>query len=263
MKYWPYANILGVAIVLAISSCAHDKPQQVIAPISPAKIALVSPDIVACEPHKQTQKPSPERYLDRMAIEDAHRNSAQSPDPSYVLDADSVVHIPNGGHIDIIFIGDSILTGWSGYFSHVFPKAFLDGRVGRQFSSAIPIWEALEQTHVADRVGFVVLELGTNGEVSLSDMSTFLKLVGRRQVFLVMPQMPRAWEREVQDLYQQTAAAHSNVHLVYWNRLSQDRPDYFWSDRVHPNWKGVQVMVGAIADALEQVNSSLLAHSKE
>ncbi|MBU2780956.1 acyltransferase, partial [Acidithiobacillus caldus] len=43
-----------------------------------------------------------------------------------------------------------------------------------------------------------------------------------------------------------------NVHLIRWDLLSKDHPDYYWSDRVHPNWLGIQVMVQAIAKALRK-----------
>ncbi|WP_233444849.1 SGNH/GDSL hydrolase family protein [Acidithiobacillus caldus] len=71
-----------------------------------------------------------------MAIIDAQKDFTQAPEPDYVLDADSVVRFPRIEPIGAIFIGDSILTGWSGYFAKVFPNAFLDGRVGRQFSGS-------------------------------------------------------------------------------------------------------------------------------
>jgi hypothetical protein len=135
-----------------------------------------------------------------MAIVDAQKDFTQSPNPDYVLDANSVLRFPKKGPVGVIIIGDSILTGWSGYFAHVFPNALIDGRVGRQFYSAIPIWKTLQQTQLTHGVGDVVIELGTNGEVFPDDMDAFLKLVGNRQVFLVMPEMPRSWEQEVQQL---------------------------------------------------------------
>lgn len=195
----------------------------------------------------------PERYLDHMAIIDAHKDFAQSPSPDYVLDARSVLRFPRRYPVGVIFIGDSILTGWSGYFAHVFPNALISGRVGRQFSCALPIWKSLQQAGVTRGVGDVVIELGTNGEVSPADMEQLLKMTGPRQVFLVMPEMPRPWEYDVQQLYLQTAATYPNVHLVRWDLLSRDHPQYFWTDEVHPNWEGIQVMVHAIALAIADV----------
>ncbi|PKY09846.1 acyltransferase [Acidithiobacillus marinus] len=188
-----------------------------------------------------------------MALVDARNDFTQAPKPSYVLDKNSVVRFSEDGPTGLIIIGDSILTGWSGYFAHVFPNALIDGRVGRQFSSAIPIWEELQKTGLTRNVDYVVLELGTNGAVTPQNMRTFLRLAGHRQILLVMPEMPRSWEKEVQHLYLHIAATHPNVHLVRWDLLSRNHPGYFWVDRVHPNWRGIQVMVSAIAEELQQV----------
>ena len=240
-----WARLLLGAAILSVTSCAQKLPEAATPrPISAVRTSAPAP--------KTTAAPS-DRYLDRMAIIDARKDFRQSPNPGYVLDAHSVLRFPSLGPTGLIIIGDSILTGWSGYFAHVFPNALLDGRVGRQFSSVIPIWRTLQETGMTHRVGYVVVELGTNGEVSREDMQTFLHMVGDRQVLLVMPEMPRSWELEVQDLYLQTAASHANVHLVRWDRLSRNHPSYFWTDRVHPTWKGIQVMVHAIATDLETV----------
>lgn len=208
---------------------------------------LGMPVIAAAQAH------TAERYLDRMALVDARNDFTQAPKPSYVLDKNSVVRFSEDGPTGLIIIGDSILTGWSGYFAHVFPNAVIDGRVGRQFSSAIPIWEELQKTGLTRNVNYVILELGTNGTVTPQNMHTFLRLAGHRQILLVMPEMPRSWEKEVQHLYLHIAATHPNVHLVRWDLLSRNHPGYFWVDRVHPNWRGIQVMVSAIAEELQQV----------
>ncbi len=190
----------------------------------------------------------PERYLDRMALIDAQKDYTQSPNPDYVLDKNSVVRYPKSGYApNMLIIGDSILTGWSGYFAHIFPDAVIDGRVGRQFSSILPIWYWMEKAGLTQKAGVVVVELGTNGTVYPQNMAEFLKLAGNRQIFLVVPEMPRSWEHEVEQLYIQTAQTHPNVHLVRWDLLSRNHPNYYWTDRVHPDWTGIQVMVHAIA----------------
>ncbi|MBU2760281.1 acyltransferase [Acidithiobacillus thiooxidans] len=192
-----------------------------------------------------------------MALIDAGKDYTQSPSPGYVLDASSVLRFPQNYPVGMVIIGDSILTGWSGYFAHVFPNALISGRVGRQFSSALPIWKDMQQDRLTQNVGTVVIELGTNGEVYPEDMEELLKMLGpRRQVFLVMPEMPRPWEQEVQQLYLQTAATYPNVHLVRWDLLSENHPQYFWTDQVHPNWMGIQVMVHAIAWDVQEMQAA-------
>ncbi len=244
---WVRLTIM-VPICLGLASCMEENTSYALKPIHHSVHSAVA--------QSATRPPQrPERYLDQMAIIDAHKDFSQSPNPDYVLDAHSVLRFPKISPTGVIIIGDSILTGWSGYFAHVFPNALIDGRVGRQFSSAIPIWKTLQQTQMTQGVGDVVLELGTNGEVYPEDMNQLLHMIGHRQVFLVMPEMPRSWEHEVQNLYLQTAATHPNVHLVRWDLLSRNHPSYFWTDMVHPNWMGIQVMVHAIAQDVKKTEN--------
>jgi hypothetical protein len=185
--------------------------------------------------------------LDQAALIDAHQDFTQSPRPGYVLDADAVNRPPTVTPTGVIIIGDSIVTGWSGYVAHIFPNALINGRVGRQFSSALHIWAMMHADHETDGVGYVVVELGTNGYVDPAQVAQFMSMVGHRQVFFVVPVVPRSWEPEVQNLYFQLPSRYPNAHLVRWDLLSADHPNYFWSDHVHPTWAGIQVMVHAIA----------------
>ncbi len=188
--------------------------------------------------------------LDQAALIDAHQDFNQSPRPGYVLDAESVNRPPTVSPTGIIIIGDSIITGWSGYVAHVFPNALINGRVGRQFSSALHIWAMMHVNHETDGVGYVVVELGTNGYVDPAQLAQFMSMVGHRQVFFVVPEVPRPWESEVQNLYFKLPSQYPNAHLVRWDLLSQRHPNYFWTDLVHPNWAGIQIMVHAIAQQI-------------
>jgi hypothetical protein len=76
-----------------------------------------------------------------------------------------------------------------------------------------------------------------------------------RRVVFIVPEVPRPWEREVQSLYDQLPREYPNVQLEYWNRLSslpdgRENMAYFWGDGVHPNWRGIQVLVGGLKGVL-------------
>lgn len=164
-------------------------------------------------------------------------------------------------HPTLLILGDSIFDGWSGYLLHVFPKALVDARVSRQFSSAIPIYRSLLTYAGIRSIQTVVVELGTNGPVTPEQIAQFMQLAGpRRRVLFIVPEVPRAWETEVQSLYERLPEEYPNVRLVYWNRLStlpdgQENPRYFWPDGVHPNWRGIQVLVQGLAQALAPLPS--------
>ncbi|MGK9452486.1 acyltransferase [Acidithiobacillus caldus] len=160
-------------------------------------------------------------------------------------------------HPDLLILGDSIFDGWSGYLLHVFPGALVDARVGRQFASAIPIYQKLRAYPGVRAIGTVVVELGTNGPVTSEQVDQFLRLVGpRRRVVFIVPEVPRPWGPEVQDLYASLPQAYPNVRLVYWNRIAslpdgRENGAYFWGDEVHPNWQGIRALVGGLGAVLE------------
>ena len=197
----------------------------------------------------------------RVAMQRIAQDMAIAPKLSYVWDRPYCLRY-RSAHPDLLILGDSIFDGWSGYLLHVFPGAIVDARVGRQFASAIPIYQKLLAYPGVRAVRTVVVELGTNGPVTPEQVSQFLRLAGpkRRGVFIV-PQVPRPWAHEVQSLYDRLPQRYPNVRLEYWNRLStlpdgRENPAYFWGDGVHPSWAGIQVLVSGLRKVLQQEDRS-------
>lgn len=156
---------------------------------------------------------------------------------------------------NLLILGDSIFDGWSGYLLHVFPRAVVDAKVGRQFSTGVQDYARLRQYSGIRAIRTIVVELGTNGTVYPADVGRFMRMVGSRRVIFIVPEVPRPWEKEVQSLYEELPRYYPNVRLVYWNRLAQlpngqENPRYFWGDGVHPNWSGIQVLVGSLQQAV-------------
>lgn len=152
---------------------------------------------------------------------------------------------------NLLIIGDSIFDGWSGYLLHVFPRAIIDARVGRQFSAGISQYRWLLQYPGVRAIRTVVVELGTNGAVTANQVAAFMRLAGpERRVILVVPEVPRPWESEVQHLYESLPAQYPNIDLVYWNRISarggKEIAAYYWRGGVHPNWLGIQALVNGL-----------------
>ena len=191
----------------------------------------------------------------RVAMHRIVHDRAVAPQADYAWDRPYCLRY-RSQHPDLLILGDSIFDGWSGYLLHVFPRALIDARVGRQFSSAIPIYRALLGYPGVRAIRTVVVELGTNGPVTPQQVAGFLQLAGPgRTVVFIVPQVPRPWAREVQSLYASLPQQYPNVRLEYWNRLSslpdgQENMAYFWGDGVHPNWAGIQVLVNGLQGVL-------------
>ncbi|AUW33962.1 acyltransferase [Acidithiobacillus caldus] len=192
-----------------------------------------------------------------VAMQRIAQNRQVAPEPGYAWTKPYCLRY-RSAHPDLLILGDSIFDGWSGYLLHVFPRALVDARVGRQFSSAIPIYRRLLAYPGVRSIRTVVVELGTNGPVTPEQVAQFMRLAGpNRRVVFIVPEVPRPWATEVQDLYASLPQAYPNVRLEYWNRIAslpdgQENGSYFWGDGVHPNWNGIRALVGGLQAVLEQ-----------
>ncbi len=186
---------------------------------------------------------SAQRYLDRAAIADAQLDQRSSLAHD-VNTQPSIVRIPRDPNM--IILGDSIVDGWAGYFARIFPSAVIDARVGRQFAAAPGVLSRLFQIPPIRKVRAIVVELGTNGPVHIAQMASFLRVAGKRRIFLVVPFVPRPWAAEVASRYLALAQLDPRVVLVPWNRIATGHPQWFWSDGVHPNAQGIRQLAHAI-----------------
>ncbi|MFA7495952.1 MAG: acyltransferase family protein [Acidithiobacillus sp.] len=173
-----------------------------------------------------------------------------NPQPGFEYNGQEIRQNPAYPDKQVLVITDSILLGWSGYVIHQIPNALLDGKVGRQFSRAPSVLrEELAQPQNA-QVRYVVLELGSNGDVFTPALDQVIRECGDRKVLLIIPNVPRVWEQEVRDQYIRAHAKYPNVYLLHWNRISQNQYNYFVADQVHLTWDGAQALVNSLVKEL-------------
>lgn len=172
------------------------------------------------------------------------------PRAGYLYDGKDLRGNPEFPQKKVLFISDSVLLGWSGYVVHQVPDGILDGKVGRSFPQAMPVLTSMlsqpENRHIKD----IVVELGTNGYVEWPELEAFIQAAGDRQIFLVMPSVPRPWAAEVRQTYLRAKAKYGNVHLIPWDDISRDHFNYFVADQVHLTWDGIQALMRAILESL-------------
>ncbi len=172
------------------------------------------------------------------------------PQPGYEYNGQGIRENAAYPNKQVLVITDSILLGWSGYVIHQLPNAILNGKVGRQFSRAVAILpEELAKPQNAD-VQYVVLELGSNGDVFRQNLDQVIREAGNRKVLLIVPNVPRVWENEVKAQYREAKSKYPNVYLLHWNRISHDQYNYFVADQVHLTWDGAQALVNALSAKL-------------
>lgn len=128
----------------------------------------------------------------------------------------------------------------------------LDGEVGRQFYQAKNIIKQLMQKNKLGST--VVIELGSNGSFSESQMRSLIDLIGSdRQIVFVNTQVPRSWCGAVNNTLSKISAEYANTTVVDWFAISADKSDYFYKDGFHPNSTGSPILAKIIADAISGI----------
>jgi peptidoglycan/LPS O-acetylase OafA/YrhL len=154
-----------------------------------------------------------------------------------------------GSGSGITVIGDSVLLDIEPFLSKLLPGIFIDGKVGRQFSEAADIIEALDQN---GKLGdTVVIELGTNGSFTTKQMNRLLEAIGpERKILMINTRVPRKWQDSVNEMLAETADKTPNVSIVDWYAASEGRDDFFSKDGVHLKKTGAVFYADMLANEL-------------
>lgn len=132
-------------------------------------------------------------------------------------------------------VGDSLMVSVTPWMS---AQGFrVHAKVGRQFSTAPGIVRSFGSALPRN----LVVELGTNGTVSLAACKSVVRTAGKnRRVFLVTARVPRSWEAGNLRTLKACDASYSSkrVRIIDWYAHSAGHPEWFVSDRVHLSASG-------------------------
>lgn len=97
----------------------------------------------------------------------------------------------------------------------------------------------------------VIIELGTNGPFSTSQLVSLLKALGPvQQIILVNTRVPRPWQDNVNSILASVAASYPRTTLIDWYAASAGKGSYFYPDGVHLNPTGAKVFASLVTKAL-------------
>ena len=147
-------------------------------------------------------------------------------------------------------IGDSIMIDAAPYLQQMLPGIVIDAKVGQQLTQVQSTVPALLAAH--DIGTRLVIELGTNGPYSATQLNALLSSLGpTKKIVLVNTRVPKTWQTEVNTTIAAVVKAHPNATLVNWYADSASDPQYFYTDGVHLNPQGAQYYASLIVQALE------------
>jgi len=147
-------------------------------------------------------------------------------------------------------IGDSIMVDASTDLEAMLPGIVIDAKVGQQLYQ---VQNTVPQLKANGDIGNrLILELGTNGPYSVTQLETLLNSLGpMKKIVLINTRVPRPWQTQVNATIATVAAHYPNTTLMNWYADSANDPQYFYTDGIHLNPAGAQYYASLIVQALD------------
>ena len=170
--------------------------------------------------------------------------------PAIPVPPGAIPTAPIGNGADVTTIGDSVMVDAQPYLEQLLPGIVVDGKVSRQLIQTPPVVSHLKATGQLHR--YVVIELGTNGPYSASQLKGLMKQIGPHHGFvLVNTSDPLPWEQAANQVIDQVAASYPHTVLVNWYQAAQKIPPQdFYADHVHLVPAGAKYFATLIAQAV-------------
>ena len=153
-------------------------------------------------------------------------------------------------HHDVLAIGDSVLLAAAASLEQTLHgDVTVDAAVGRQVWSGIARLRAYRKAGDLAGLDAIVIDLGTNGPMSPSDVAELRALAaGVPLLVFVNVRVPQAWQAETNDSLA-AVQGQPGIEVVNWFAASS-APGLLWPDGVHPDLKGQVVYADLVAGAL-------------
>lgn len=155
--------------------------------------------------------------------------------------------------IQPLLLGDSVMVGIGNVFQNKVPNAVIDGKVGRQLIDANQLIDE-KYSHYSYKNQDVILELGTNGDFTESQLNQLIKNLGEANIYLVTVRVPKEYEQNVNNLIHKAGEKYKNVHVIDWHKESEDHPEYFAYDGIHLEYDGAKALSNLIIEKLKSVH---------
>ncbi|MCY7848442.1 acetyltransferase [Bacillus haynesii] len=150
---------------------------------------------------------------------------------------------------EVLAVGDSVMLDIASGLRRKIPGITIDGQVGRQVREALQLTSTYASFNHPDKA--VVIELGTNGYFTDSQLDALLDAFSKADVYLVNTRVPRQWESKVNESLRKHADSRQNVTLVDWHAEALQHPEYFTPDGVHLMPKGAEALASLIVKAMK------------
>jgi peptidoglycan/LPS O-acetylase OafA/YrhL len=152
----------------------------------------------------------------------------------------------------ITAVGDSVMLASAAELQAEFPGITIDAAVSRGMRAAPEILAA--QRDAGTLRDIVVVGLGTNGEITPSDLAAIMRVVGpSRELIMVNAFADRDWTPGVNAELADFSKHRSQVALADWHSAIAPHVDVLAGDGIHPGPTGGAIYADAVAAALDSL----------
>lgn len=153
----------------------------------------------------------------------------------------------------VTIIGDSVLVDASPYLRQDMPGVVISAHIGRQLYQTPAVVSQLKSEGLLGPRA-VVLELGTNGPFTQSQLLSLLHSLGPvHHIVLINTRVPRPWQIVVNSTLATVASSYPHTTLVNWYQNSANKNQLFYPDGVHLNPQGAKYYASLLVNALHSV----------
>lgn len=172
----------------------------------------------------------------------------QNPETPQEEKTETSITSVNKPYTKILALGDSVMLDIAVSLHKKYPDMTIDGKVGRQMSQAVQLAQSYTYFNQPDHA--VIIELGTNGYFTNTQLESLLQSFSKAHIFLVNTRVPRPWESKVNDALEATANEHDHITLIDWHSVALNHTDYFTADGVHLKPNGIEALTTLIDQAI-------------
>jgi lysophospholipase L1-like esterase len=125
----------------------------------------------------------------------------------------------------------------------------VDAKESRQFSAGV---DDIAERKAAGTLGdYVVVQLGTNGQINPDDFNRMMGLLAdRKKVVIINAKVPRPWEDQVNGTLADGVKRYKNAVLLDWHGYGGTHPEFFYDDGIHLRPEGAAAYAKFVAQAL-------------
>ena len=171
------------------------------------------------------------------------QNIAITQETNEIDEAAKALQVSN---LPIVGIGDSVLLGSIDALYAKFPKGYFDGKVSRTITGAEDILKDLINKGLLGNI--VVLNLANNGDYSDYKNKELMEILGDRKIYWM--NAVGADDPQFNSRFQTFATNYPNIHVIEWDVISKNHPEYFYPDGIHLKPEGGSAYANAIYEAI-------------